>query len=158
MLVLTEERGRDADTVNVGGNGFLGLDQVEQGGDPIFKAGAEAGDAAGLYLAGPLDDQRYADAAFVERAFQATQRFYALKEIVVYLQLQVRGAVVRGEHNDGGFFEAEILHEIQNIADVTVHAGDHRSVRGARREVRRVAVALIAGEGRVIPFLREVRL
>ena len=56
MLVLTEERGSDADAVNVGGNGFLGLNQVEQGGDPIFKAGAEAGDAAGFYLAGPLDD------------------------------------------------------------------------------------------------------
>ena len=70
----------------------------------------------------------------------------------------MRGAVVRGEHDDCFFLEAKILNEIQNIADVAVHAGDHRSVRGTRREVRRVAVALIAGEGRIIPFLREVGL
>ena len=106
---------------------------------------------------GPLDDEGHANTALVERALEAAQGFYALKEIVVHLQLEVRSAVIRSKHDDRVFLEAEIFHEIQDIADVTIHARDHRSIRGARGEVRGVTVPLITGKGRVIPFLREVR-
>ena len=156
LLFLTEERGSDADAVNALGHSATG--EIEQGGQPVLKPGAIMVDAASLHFARPLDNERHADAALVKRALEAAQRFHALEEIVVHLQLEVRGAIVGGENNDGVFLEAEFFDEVEHVADVAVHARDHRGVCGAGGEVRRVAVALAASEWRVIPFLREVRL
>ena len=67
------------------------------------------------------------------------------------------GAVVGREHNDRVFVEAKFVDEVEHAADVAIHPRDHRGVRGARGEVRRVAVAAGPGEWRVVPLLREVR-
>ena len=66
-------------------------------------------------------------------------------------------AVVGREYDDRVLGESKFVDEVEHAADVAVHPRDHRGVRGARGEVRCVAVALGPGERRVVPFLREVR-
>ena len=156
-LLFAEQRVCDADAVDVGRRAGFFADQVEQRRHPVLETGHKVGGAAGLYFARPANDERHAHAALVQRALEAAQRLDALEEVVVHLGLQVRGAVVGREHDDRVFGEAKLVDEAEQAADVAVHPRDHRGVRGARGEVRRVAVALGPYEWRVVPLLREIR-
>ena len=94
----------------------------EAGGIQIGAGDRLGDDAPRLRDAGPLDDQRHADAALIIRALVGPQRGVA--------RGVVEAAVVRGEDDDGVLLEAEFVQRGQHAAHAFIHALDHRGIRG----------------------------
>ena len=95
-------------------------------------------DGAGRDTAGPAEDVRHADAAFVEHALAAAQRCVVgdAAALDAFALVAADAAVVAGEDHERVVAELEFVEHGQHAADAFVHAGDHGGIsrdRGGRR-------------------------
>src|SRR5207248_8656673 len=81
----------------------------------------------GFRDAGPLDEKRHADTAFVEVAFAISQRRVDRRRRVRPLA-DAQAAVVRGEDDDRLIAQLQVIQLLENAADALVHALDHGGV------------------------------
>ena len=114
-----------------------GTDHLEDRGIEIGADHRDAADGAVGAAAGPADEERHTDAAFVEPALGTAERHVGGREGTVegggsddaIGLAEVGGghaAVVGGENDDGVFGEAERLERGDHAAEALVHVFDHR--------------------------------
>ncbi|MEY3457922.1 MAG: hypothetical protein RL215_1079, partial [Planctomycetota bacterium] len=96
-----------------------------------------------------------ADATFVEGAFETAEAADAVEEGNVDFFLEVCGAIVGAEDDEGAFGELESVEFRKDGSGIAVKAADHGRIGCAGREVRSVASAG-SSEGCVIPAEFEV--
>lgn len=101
-------------------------------------------------FSGPADDSGYADASFIELAFQAFQVGYGMEETVIHPACVVRGAVVAGEDDDGISFQSAGFQRVQQAPHIVVHLGNHAGIGGAGTGMGQVPMG--AAVGAFVPF------
>ena len=97
-------------------------------------------DAARLGDAGPADQQRFADTAFVEIAFALAQRRVDRRWRVWPLD-NAQAAVIRREHHERVVGEFQLVELGEHTANAVIEAFNHGSVDG---------IALLAGSALLV--------
>jgi hypothetical protein len=145
-LGAAEERGDEADAVDVARGARGGAGDFEEGGEPVFETADAGGRRAGSDAAGPAHECGDAETAFIEGALAAAEVAVGVEKIGVgAAEAVVERAVVGGENPERVALEAELFDEIHEAADLAVEARDHRGVGGARVLVREVAAGAVVG-------------
>ena len=144
LLHSSLEQRQEAQTVARGG---VASRQLGEGGRQVPEGAYEVALAAGGHVSRPRDEQRHADAPFVEVALVAAQRAVAVEEVGVGAPFQM-GPVVAGEEDDG-IIEQPLFAEFgHQLAHVAVQPRDHRR-KGRPRVLLRAVAAPAEGGARV---------
>ena len=132
--LFAEQGGKYGYAVDVVG-GFP-FTELGEGGEHVGLVEYEVAHLAGLYLARPADEVGYAESALVEVSLAAAELHLGARvdvgseeaAWVFFAAEAVLSAVVAGEEHYGVVLQLEFAEQLEHLAEVVVHHGDHGGV------------------------------